>query len=123
MGKGFGIATTTPAGRPCLTQINNPEQGQCNQEKQWCWILPALLYPHHKWQVENVAPTDLGPSQVNPQAFGPLLGNVVPLQKPSSKTASPHSADLLSASVTSAGFNDVNQFLLLLTWKTQRGGS
>lgn len=68
-----------------------------------------------------MAPTDL--SQENPQAFGPLLGNVVPLQKASSKTASPQSADLLSASVTSAGFNDVNQLLLLLTWKTQRGGS
>lgn len=57
-----------------------------------------------------------------PPSVWPLLGNV-PLQKPSSKTASPQSADLLSASVTSAGFNDVNQLLLLLTWKTQRGGS
>lgn len=54
------------AGRPRLTQINNPERGRCKSEERQCRILSALLDPLRKGQVGSSAPTDLGPLSASP---------------------------------------------------------
>lgn len=121
--------SASPAGRPCLTQINSPEQGQCTGKNSGAgsclpYCIPITNGRWKTWHPQTLAPSRWFEEEENTSpSVCPLLGNVVPSQKPSSKAASPQSADLLSASVTSAGLHDVNQLLLLLTWKTQRGGS
>lgn len=71
--------SASPAGRPCLTQINSPEQGQCTGKNSVLDLACPIVSPsqmaggkrgtHRPWPL----PGDLKRKKTLPQAFAPSL--------------------------------------------------